>query len=68
MPSFLRLHFEPDTDGTGELFAQVQHDVFAGAGSAWFGHEEVRYIWCSASRYLPNPKRNGGFAARRVLE
>jgi hypothetical protein len=41
MSNSLRLHFEPDTDGTGELFAEVQQGPFAGTSSAWFGAEEV---------------------------
>ncbi|NHK97302.1 hypothetical protein [Rubrivivax benzoatilyticus] len=36
MPNALRLWFEPDTDGTGELFAEVHSGGFAGVSSAWF--------------------------------
>lgn len=41
MPNFLHLWFERDTDGTGELFAQVQYDGFSGHGSAWFRQDQV---------------------------
>ena len=34
--SQLSARFEPDTDGTGEFFVQVEHEGFRGAGSAWF--------------------------------
>ncbi|WP_121455425.1 hypothetical protein [Acidovorax sp. 106] len=36
MPSTLRLWFEFDSDGTGELFAEVTSGKFSGTGSAWF--------------------------------
>lgn len=36
MPNALRLWFEPDSDGTGELFAEVTSGRFSGVGSAWF--------------------------------
>ena len=35
----LDLRFEPDTDGTGELFASARRDGFSGAGSAWFSEK-----------------------------
>lgn len=37
MPDALRLRFEPDTDGTGKLFAEIHSNGYAGSGSAWFG-------------------------------
>lgn len=40
-PSELRLHLQPDTDGTGELFAWVVSGDFSGAGSAWFHLQEL---------------------------
>ncbi|WP_066261688.1 hypothetical protein [Hydrogenophaga flava] len=36
MPDALHLQFRPDIDGTGELFAQVHSNGYAGYGSAWF--------------------------------
>lgn len=36
MPDALLLQFKPDTDGTGELFARVHCNGYAGSGSAWF--------------------------------
>lgn len=39
--SLLTVRFEPDTDGTGELFVQVQNEGFSGAGSAWFHVKEL---------------------------
>lgn len=41
MTDSLRLQFEPDHDGTGELFAAVRCNGFAGAGSAWFDESEL---------------------------
>ena len=34
--SQLSARFESDTDGTGELFVQVEREGFRGVGSAWF--------------------------------
>jgi hypothetical protein len=42
MRSRLTLQFQDDNDGTGELFAEVEHGKFTGAGSAWFGVEELQ--------------------------
>ncbi len=39
--SRLSARFEPDTDGTGELFVQVEQDGFSGVGSAWFHVKEL---------------------------
>ncbi len=41
MRDTLRLHFDVDTDGTGELFAEVKAKGFAGASSAWFGVNQL---------------------------
>lgn len=41
MSNSLRLRFERDTDGTGELFAQVESDGFSGHSSAWFGEDQL---------------------------
>ena len=39
--SHLSARFEPDTDGAGELFVEVEHEGFSGAGSAWFHVKEL---------------------------
>ena len=41
MRDSLHLHFDVDTDGTGELFAEVKAKGFAGASSAWFGVDQL---------------------------
>ena len=41
MLNILRLWFEPDSDGTGELFAQVASGQFSGIGSAWFDAQRL---------------------------
>ena len=41
IPPYLELHFEPDSDGTGELFACVHRNDYSGAGSAWFHLHEI---------------------------
>jgi hypothetical protein len=41
MSDLLRLEFKPDTDGTGELFAEVHCEGFAGSSSAWFGEDQL---------------------------
>ncbi len=41
MPNALRLRFSPDTDGTGELLAEIHSNGYAGSGSAWFGEAEL---------------------------
>lgn len=41
MPNALRLRFMPDTDGTGELFAEVKAGHFSGASSAWFDADQL---------------------------
>jgi len=41
MTHSLRLQFESDQDGHGELFADVEVGDFKGAGSAWFSTTEI---------------------------
>lgn len=36
MSDVLRIRFEEDADGTGELFVEVTSKGFSGRGSAWF--------------------------------
>jgi hypothetical protein len=49
----LRLRFEPDTDGTGELFAEVRSGHFAGASSAWFDAEKLACFARKLGNSLP---------------
>ena len=51
----LELRFEPDTDGTGELFATVACGPFAGAGSAWFGTAQLQAFGCRLRDTYPLP-------------
>lgn len=37
----IELRFEPDSDGTGALFASARCGNFSGAGEAWFGQDEI---------------------------
>jgi hypothetical protein len=37
----LQLRWQPDTDGTGELFVYVQRGRYSGEGSAWFHNREL---------------------------
>jgi hypothetical protein len=65
----LRLTFEADTDGTGELFARVQSNGFSGASSAWFGVEELVAFAAGLAAAYPlltdKPLRlEGGFWSR----
>jgi hypothetical protein len=64
--SVLRLHFEPDSDGTGELFVEVAHGAFAGVGSAWFNAQELRAFGEQLQTTFPIPagaplELRGGF-------
>jgi hypothetical protein len=56
MSAQLELRFEPDTDGTGELFAFVYRDTFAGSGSAWFNLSQVETFGASLANTFPIPK------------
>jgi hypothetical protein len=66
MPDQLRLQLQPDTDGTGELFAQVNAGAFSGAASAWFGLSELAEFGRSMRDTFPlaanrRLKLEGGF-------
>lgn len=39
--NYLKLTFESDDDGTGELFAEFSANGFSGHGSAWFDVGEI---------------------------
>jgi hypothetical protein len=41
MRNTLRLRFEVDTDGAGELFADVHVNGFSGSSSAWFNVDQL---------------------------
>lgn len=53
MPDQLRLHLEPDSDGTGELFACVNAGKFSGASAAWFGLHQLAEFGCSLRDTFP---------------
>ena len=66
MTNGLRLTFEADTDGTGELFARVESAGFSGASSAWFDSEHlVEFAKSLANSYPLQPNEplrlEGGF-------
>lgn len=66
MPNQLRLYLEPDTDGTGELFAEVGAGRFSGTASAWFGLTELAEFGRSMRDTFPlaagqRLKLEGGF-------
>lgn len=69
MPSTLRLRFESDSDGTGELFADVTSGKFAGSSSAWFDAQQLgEFAQTLASAYpLPSDaplSLEGGYWAK----
>jgi len=41
MTGVLKLRFEADTDGTGELFAEAHSGGYSGIGSAWFNENQL---------------------------
>jgi len=51
----LELRFQPDTDGTGELFASARNEAFSGAGSAWFSKAEVQSFGANLQSCFPLP-------------
>ena len=55
MNTVLRMRIEPDTDGTAELFAEVNAGRFSGAGSAWFGLAEISSFAQSLVAKFPLP-------------
>ncbi|MFD2453364.1 hypothetical protein [Ideonella paludis] len=66
MPDALRLQFERDTDGTGELFAGIHSSGFAGSGSAWFLETELLELAKKLAVAFPLPDdaplgMHGGF-------
>lgn len=66
MPDDLRLRFDPDTDGTGKLFAEIHSNGFAGTGSAWFGEAELVELAKKLAVAFPLPANSplgirGGF-------
>ncbi|HNH88299.1 MAG TPA: hypothetical protein PLX46_02675 [Thiobacillaceae bacterium] len=55
MADALRLQFKPDTDGTGELFAKVLSNGFAGAASAWFSEDGLVELAKKLATAFPLP-------------
>jgi hypothetical protein len=53
MSNQVRLWFEADTDGTGELFAEASANGFSGVGSAWFNVEEIARFGETLSKAYP---------------
>ena len=65
MSGHLKLFFERDTDGTGELFAEVAMGTFSGVSSAWFGEPELIQFANELINHFPLPQSaielKGGF-------
>ncbi|THF60810.1 hypothetical protein [Pseudothauera rhizosphaerae] len=55
MADALRLQFKPDTDGTGELFAEVLSNGFAGAASARFSESGLVELAKKLATAFPLP-------------
>jgi len=52
MAAILKLRFQPDIDGTGELFAEAHSGGYSGIGSAWFdGSQLISFAQSLASAY-----------------
>lgn len=69
MPSTLRLWFESDSDGTGELFAEVASGNFSGIGSAWFDAQALFEFGETLASAYPLPSEaplslEGGYWAK----
>jgi|SRR5437667_12348995 hypothetical protein len=43
-PGQLRLTLQPDSDGTGQLFADVSSSAFSGHGRAWFNLDDLDHF------------------------
>jgi hypothetical protein len=61
----LRLSYQPDDEWTGQLYASVRSDAFAGKGSAWFTPDQIK-AFVAALRAAPlspdlPPKIEGGY-------
>jgi hypothetical protein len=54
---YLRLSLETDSDGTGELFAEVSSSGFSGHGSAWFNLQELA-VFAKQLGTIPLPADN----------
>ena len=64
MSGSIRLRFERDDDGTGELSATAAANGFAGVGAAWFNVDELQNFASRLSDYPlsdPGPTIAGGF-------
>ncbi len=54
-PPHLEVRFEPDSDGTGELFGCVHRNDYSGAGSAWFHFHEIETFGQLLASTYPMP-------------
>ncbi|HLO64603.1 MAG TPA: hypothetical protein VK165_16720 [Azonexus sp.] len=66
MHDALRVRFNPDTDGTGELFAEIRSNGYSGSGSAWVGAAELVELAKKLAAAFPLPSDSrlgirGGF-------
>lgn len=69
----LTLKYISDSDGTGELIAEVRHLGFSGHGSAWFGFNELTAFTKSLRAQFPFPPETslilqGGYWKKDVSE
>ena len=53
MSDYLRLTLQRDTNGTGELFAEVSVNGFSGVGSAWFNLSQIHIFGESLASNYP---------------
>ncbi|KFA92938.1 hypothetical protein [Archangium violaceum] len=58
----LRLRFQQDDDGTGELHASVRSQGFSGQGSAWFGAEQLERFASALAAYPLTEEARAGLA------
>jgi hypothetical protein len=69
MRDALRLTYEPDSDGTGKLIAEVRSKGFSGISSAWFSAQDlIEFAHVLANAYPLRAERpvmlRGGFSNR----
>ena len=59
----LRLRFQRDDDGTGELHASVRSQGFSGHGSAWVGAAQLERFASALATYPLTEEARSGLAA-----
>jgi hypothetical protein len=69
MTPALRLRIQHDTDGTAELFVELQHRSFAGMASAWFDAKQVADFGARLAKTYPLQREHpielsGGYWSR----